>query len=214
MQMPDPRFVARARFAACTAAVLGLLSSGASNAARVLVRDAALFYQARVDAPPLQLPTDGPVQAATLTPDGAWILYRTVRAGMLLGNGGAYEVTLRIMRTDGSQAQLLSERRLLAAWNARVEDLLLPFAYAPDGREVYFGDDEHVYRFNLAAGTRTVVSEGGFFRVIERGEWAGFLAVWRARPNSGSRGLWIVNVKGEPIRELTQDEVVELATSP
>lgn len=146
MQMPDPRFVARARFAACTAAVLGLLSSGASNAARVLVRDAALFYQARVDAPPLQLPTDGPVQAATLTPDGAWILYRTVRAGMLLGNGGAYEVTLRIMRTDGSQAQLLSERRLLAAWNARVEDLLLPFAYAPDGREVYFGDDEHVYR--------------------------------------------------------------------
>jgi hypothetical protein len=212
--MPAARFVSRTRFAACTATVLTLLSTGASNAVGVSVRDAALFYQGSADAPPLQLPAVGPVHAATLTPDGAWILYRTVRAGMSLGNGRAYALALRIMRTDGSQAQLLSERRALAAWNARVEDLLLPFSYAPDGREVYFGDHEHVYRFNLAAGIRTVVGEGGFFRVIAQGEWAGFLAVWRARPDSGSRDLWIVNVKGESIRELTRAEVLELTTSP
>lgn len=208
----------RRHLAACAGLVLALLAPAGARAAEVFIRESKLFYRAGPDAPALELPAQQPLQAAALSPDGRWIVYQSVRAGMLLdgGNGQAFTVRTHIMRTDGTQAQTLSTRSPLAGPAAVATNLLPTLAYTRDGTALYFtGDDDHVARFHLATGQRTRLCAGDFAGLFPHGDEAGWPVVWRAASEGDSmREPWIVDEAGRPVRALTDDERRLLSRRP
>jgi dipeptidyl aminopeptidase/acylaminoacyl peptidase len=162
-------------------------ASGPIVAQTVRVSAGNVYYRATASAPEQQLTAQGRDTAATLSPDGATVVFVRRAPGREIATGsGASEATeLWLVRVDGTGA-----RRLVASHAAaKMEAVLAEFdhpQFSPDGRRIYFlsaawATSGAIHVVDVGSGAERFVCAGNTLEMIPRGRYAGHLIVAQHR---------------------------------